>query len=342
MRAIQLVKYGSAETAFQTNIVADPQLQNTDDILIKVHSFGINFADVMARNGLYRAAPALPATLGYEVVGIVEKVNNPLNNNLLGKRVLGLTRFGGYAEYAISSSNGVIEIQDNLSNGQALALATQYCTAFLALEKTSVSKNDFVLIHSASGGVGIALTQLSKLKKCKTIGLTRTASKLSFLKQNGVDYPIETKAGNYHEKILNVLENKRISAIFNSVGGTTFKKDLKILEATGHLVFFGISDRINNKKGILNTIYQMLKIGKIHQAKLILNSQSINGLNLLEIADKKPEQIQNALKELIYLFDNKKINPQAPNEFSCEQLSIAHEGLENAKFIGKVFVNVNK
>ena len=65
------------------------------------------------------------------------------------------------------------------------------------------------------------------------------------------------------------------------------------------MVFFGISDRINSKKGFLNTLFQMIKIGKIHPAKLILNSQSINGLNLLEIADKKPQQIQKALKELI-------------------------------------------
>jgi NADPH2:quinone reductase len=135
MRAIQLVKYGSAETAFQTNIVADPQLQNTEDILIKVHSFGINFADVMARNGLYRAAPALPATLGYEVVGIVEKVNNPLNNNLLGKRVLGLTRFGGYAEYAISSSNGVIEIQDQFIKRPSISVSYSILYSFLSLRK---------------------------------------------------------------------------------------------------------------------------------------------------------------------------------------------------------------
>ena len=180
MKAIQLIKYGDAHTAFQTNEVPIPQLKSSDSVLIKVQAFGINFADVMARKGLYRAAPKLPAILGYDVVGTVERVNSNFNENLIGKRVLAMTRFGGYAEYSMASSKGIIEIQDQVPNGHALALATQYCTAHLAIEKTSLFNNDFVLIHSASGGVGTALTQLAKLK----------IAKLSDLPQQVLKYPI--------------------------------------------------------------------------------------------------------------------------------------------------------
>ena len=342
MKAIHLVRYGHAKTAFKTRTVAVPVMEQQDSVLIKVHGFGINFADVMARNGLYRSAPNLPAILGYEVVGIVEKVKNQKYSYLIGKRVVALTRFGGYAEYAISSINGIAEIKKDLPMGKALALATQYCTALLAMDKTNNLENEHVLIHSASGGVGVALTQLSKLKKCKIIGMTRSASKISFLKKNGVDFPILNEDNNYQKTLSELLNNQKISAIFNSVGGTTFKEDLKLLDSGGHLVFLGISDRINSKKGFLNTLFQMIKIGKIHPAKLILNSQSINGLNLLEIADKKPEQIQKALKELISLLDKNKINPIADNEFGWNDIAEAHDGLEKAKFIGKVFINLNK
>lgn len=342
MKAIQLIKYGDAHTAFQTNEVPIPQLKSSDSVLIKVQAFGINFADVMARKGLYRAAPNLPAILGYEVVGTVERVNSNFNENLIGKRVLAMTRFGGYAEYSVASSKGIIEIQDQLPNGHALALATQYCTAHLAIEKTSLFNNDFVLIHSASGGVGTALTQLAKLKNCQIIGLTTTSSKISYLKKNGVNFPIYHRNNNYTEEVIKLTKNKKINAIFNSVGGHTFKKDLELLDSGGHLVFFGISDRIKSRKGILNTLFQLLKIGKIHPAKLILNSQSINGLNLLEIADKKPEQIQNSLRELITLYMAKKISPVSNNEFNWDQISNAHYGLENSKFVGKVYINVIK
>jgi|TARA_B100001093_G_scaffold197301_1_gene189592 NADPH2:quinone reductase len=342
MKAIQLIKYGDAHTAFQTNEVPIPQLKSSDSVLIKVQAFGINFADVMARKGLYRAAPNLPAILGYEVVGIVERVNSNSNEYLIGKRVLAMTRFGGYAEYSVASCKGIIEIQDQVPIGHALALATQYCTAHIAIEKTSLNNNDFVLIHSASGGVGTALTQLAKLKKCQIIGLTGTSSKKSYLKNNGVDFPIYHENNNYIKKIMDVIKSQKISAIFNSVGGHTFKKDLELLDSDGHLVFFGISNRIKSRKGILNTLFQLLKIGKIHPAKLILNSQSINGLNLLEIADKKPEQIQNSLKELITLYMKNKISPMAENEFNWDQISNAHHGLENSKFVGKVYINVTK
>ena len=164
MKAIQLIKYGSSKDSFEINEIPVPNLKNKDDVLIKVHAFGINFADIMARKGLYKASPPLPAVLGYEVVGIVEKVKDPKNNHLIGKRVLALTRFGGYAQYAVTTALGLIEIPKSVKNGIALALATQYCTALMAVQKTDLEKNDLVLIHSASGGVGTALTQLLKQK----------------------------------------------------------------------------------------------------------------------------------------------------------------------------------
>ena len=115
---------------------------------------------------------------------------------------------------------------------------------------------------------------------------------------------------------------------------------MQLLDNIGTLVFFGISDRTTQKKGLFSTLLQMLKIGKIHPAMLILKSQTIVGLNLLEIADKNPQQLQNALIELITLLDNKIINPVAANEFSWEQISKAHFGMENAQFTGKTFVNI--
>jgi NADPH2:quinone reductase len=340
MKAIQLIKYGSSKDSFKINEIPIPNLINKEDVLVKVHAFGINFADIMARKGLYRASPALPAVLGYEVVGIVEKTKDPKNNHLIGKRVLALTRFGGYAQYTVTTALGLIEIPKSVKNGIALALATQYCTALIAVQKTDLEKNDLVLIHSASGGVGTALTQLLKQKGCKIIGLTRNESKLTYLKSNGVDFPINTTKKEYNLQIQEAFPNQKVNGIFNSVGGKTFKKDMQLLDNNGTLVFFGISDRTNQKKGLFPTLLQMFKIGKIHPAILILKSQSISGLNLLEIADKKPQQLQNALKELINLLETKKINPVAANEFSLEQISEAHSGMENAKFTGKTYINI--
>ena len=113
------------------------------------------------------------------------------------------------------------------------------------------------------------------------------------------------------------------------------------LDTTGEIVFFGISDRTNQKKGLLFTLFQLLKIGKIHPAKLLLNSQSIHGLNLLAIGDKNPEQITYALEKLISLVKEKKIMPHAKHGFDWDKIALAHHGIENGDFTGKVFIKVN-
>lgn len=337
MKAIHLVSYGSAKQAFKEANVDIPILIDNEDVLIKVHAFGLNFADIMARKGLYRATPPLPAILGYEVIGEVIKVHDQSHDYLVGKRVLSLTRFGGYAEYVKSNISTIKEVPSIISDGQALALATQYCTAFLALEScSSLKKSDTILIHSASGGVGTAITQLAKLKELKVIGLTRSQNKVEYLKSNGVDIPIVTTNEDYFSKI----KPEKIQASFNSVGGDTFKKDIQLLDIGGQIVFFGISDRTNQKKGLFFTLLQLFKIGKIHPAKLLLNSQSIQGLNLLALGDKNPQQLNNALEELISLMLENKIKPKANHEFNFNEIVDAHQGVEEGKFIGKVFVKV--
>ena len=340
MKAIQVVKYGDASTSFQIANIEEPTLTNSHDVLIKVDSSGINFADVMARRGLYRAAPPLPAVLGYEVVGEVVKVKDPINNNFLGKRVLAMTRFGGYAELAVSTIMGLQEIPKELDNGAALALATQYCTAHYALNvQMNLFQGDTVLIHAASGGVGTALTQLAKLKGCRVIGLTRSEKKVSYLNKMGVDFPIVTSNKDYVLEVQRQIGIKKVDAIFNPVGGKTVKKDISLLNSGGKLVFFGISDRMKKRKGSLNTIFQLLKIGKIHPAMLLLNSHSLIGVNLLKIAEDKPEIISRSLKELINLVVNGEITPVADHSFNYSDIAQAHSGLEKGMFTGKSFIN---
>jgi len=343
MKAIQLIKYGEASTSFKIATVPEPELTNNEDVLIQVEASGINFADVMARKGLYRAAPPLPAVLGYEVVGVVIKVKDPANEHYIGKKVLAMTRFGGYAEFALSTIKGIQEIPKELNNGAALALATQYCTAYFALNvEMNLMKGDTVLIHAASGGVGTALTQLAKLKGCKVIGLTRSKNKLDYLTKNGVDICIVTSSEDYVNEVETKIGNKKVDAIFNPIGGKTVKKDLSLLSSGGKLVFFGISERLKKPKGIINTFFQLLKIGKVHPAILLLNSQSIIGVNLLKIAEDKPNVIDLILKELIELASENKINPNAKHGYSYKEIHSAHDGLEKGNFTGKSFINWEK
>ena len=343
MKAFQLVKYGApSSSVFKEVDVEKPTLSKDNELLVKVHAFGLNYADVMARKGLYKAAPPLPCVLGYEVIGEIVSVKNTKNKKWIGKRVLAMTRFGGYAEYAKTVINGIVEIPKEISNGAALALATQYCTAYFALcHEIKLYPGETVLIHAASGGVGTALTQLAKWKGCKVIGLTRSAKKVDYLTKNGVDLPIVTTETDYKSEVNNYPEYNKVSAAFNAVGGTTVKKDLSILDINGKLVFYGISDRSKKRKGMFFTLFQFFKIGKFHPVFLLMKSQGVIGLNLLSIADQKPEKLQYVLKELVKLAKQKYITPVADYKFDWKNLPEAHDGFEKGKFTGKIYIQLD-
>ena len=131
MKAIALVKTGDASSAFKVIEIVKPQPKE-GEVLIKVAAFGLNFADVMARRGMYKEAPPLPAVLGYDVAGTVEAVGENVTAIKIGDRVTAMTRFGGYAEYAVTNASAAAVIPASIDNATATALTTQYCTAYYA------------------------------------------------------------------------------------------------------------------------------------------------------------------------------------------------------------------
>src|SRR5258706_15854698 len=120
MKAIFLIHKGAPEKAFQVREVQVPQA-GEGQVLIKVEGFGLNFADIVAREGMYREAPPMPCVLGYDVVGRVEEVGSKVSNLKQGDRVVAMTRFGGYAEYAITDSRAAVKIPDTLNVAEASA-----------------------------------------------------------------------------------------------------------------------------------------------------------------------------------------------------------------------------
>ena len=217
MKGATLVRKGDALKAFEIREHKEPVLREID-VLIEVEAFGLNFADVMARNGLYKAAPPMPSLLGYDVVGKVVKSGSDQGSYLIGKRVVAMTRFGGYAELAATDHRACAVIPEDMDPAKAAALATQYCTAYhAAYECVSLFEGDKVLIHAAAGGVGTALTQLAKLKGCEVFGITSSDKKVDYLKSNGVDHPIVLSKGDYVDQIRAIAGND-IMVAFNSVG----------------------------------------------------------------------------------------------------------------------------
>ena len=337
MNAAYLIKYGNAENAFKIREADKPQ-QNPNQVLIKVEAFGLNFADVMARLGLYKAAPPLPAILGYDVVGKIEAIGANVNHVKLGDRVIALTKFGGYAEYALADKEVVYKIPNSFSAGVAVALATQYSTAyFLSHHMANLQENDTVLIHAAAGGVGTALVQMALHKKCIVFGTCGSEEKVAYLKNNGVYYPINYRKNDFEDVVRKVIEKKGLDAVFDPVGGKSVKKDFRLLGAGGRVFSFGVSS-MNQTKTIFGKLRVLWQFGLYHPLQFLSGSKGIVGINMLKVAEENPEKIAKVMQEVIRLTEEGILTPHIGGEYQVKQLAEAHSFLESRKSMGKIVV----
>ncbi len=336
MKNITLVKHGKAENAFEQRDAAMP-VPGENQVLIRVEAFGLNYADVMARFGLYQEAPPLPSVLGYEVVGHVESKGNTVKGLQAGQRVVAFTRFGGYSQYAVADAVAVTPIPDTMDVGVAAALATQYCTAFYASEiMANVQHGEHVMIQAAAGGVGIALIQLAKRKNCTVYGTASAADKLDFLRSIGVDHPINYKTQDFYE-VVKKLRPEGVDVAFDSVGGTSFKKGRKLLAHGGRILSYGAAESMNgaNKFSLIKTAFSF---GWVHPVPLMMQSKAVMGLNMLRIAESKPDVLQHCLKSVVALATVGELKPHVGGVFTADKISEAHSFLESRKSIGKVVV----
>ncbi len=337
MKAIVLIKKGIPSIAFELREVPKPK-PSASQVLIQVEAFGLNFADVMARRGLYEDAPKMPGILGYDVVGTIAELGENVSNLKIGQRVLALTRFGGYAEFVTTESQAVVPISQDMPVGIAVALATQYITAyFCAEEMVQLNKGDHVLIHAAAGGVGTALVQIVKNKGCIIYG-TASNSKLKHIKEQGVDFPIDYQSNDFTKTVAKITGKRGVDVIFDSIGGYSVRKGYSLLGFGGRIVCYGASDLVAAKGNIFKLLRTVVGFGLFSPINLLNHSKSILSVNMLYIGDHHPTMIQKCLQAVVDLYNKQLIKPIIGGEFSVNDIALAHELLENRKTIGKIVI----
>ena len=337
MKAFYLIQNGDADKAFE---LRDLKLPNPaeDEVLIKTESFGLNYADVMARLGLYRECPPLPTVIGYEAVGRVEKIGAAIKNIKVGERVLAFSRFGGYASHLLTPELAVIPIGDSVLASKALALSVQYSTAWYALEEClNLHPGDHVLIHAAAGGVGTALIQMAKRRGCLIAG-TASSHKLNYLKTQGVDLPIDYRNEDFEKVLVEAGWKKKLDAIFDPVGGISVRKGINLLNSGGKIVVYGGSS-MSASKSPFHKFRVAAGFGIWSPIILMMRSISIIGLNMLRIAEDKPALLQHCMKEVFRLYQDGVFDPEIGGEYTADQLSEAHEFLQSRQSIGKIVVH---
>ena len=336
MKAVFLVKNGAAATAFEIREVAVPT-PNAGQVLINTTAFGLNFADVMARNGMYKDAPPLPCVLGYDVAGTVTATGAGVTNVAVGDRVTAMTRFGGYAEYVLTDMHGVAKIPAGMDAGTATALATQFCTAyFAAAEMVNLFPGNDVLVQSGAGGVGTALIQYAQYKGCRIFSTAGSEEKLRHLATMGVHHPINYTTSDFEEEIKKITAGKGVDVVFDAVGGSSVRKGFRSLASAGRIVCYGAADM--SDKNIFGKIKAGLGFGIYHPVMFMMPSKGMIGINMLRIADDHPKTLQRCLEAVIRLVEEGVFTPAPAKIFPVAQIAAAHEFLEKRKSMGKVAV----
>src|SRR5437764_9082304 len=258
MRAVVIPKHGGPEV-LEVQERPDPPV-GAGEVRIAVKASGINFADTMARTGLYPDAPKLPSVVGYEVAGEVESVGDGVSDFKAGDRVLAGTRFGGYAELVTVRGAMVYPLPKGLSFEQGAAFPVNYSTAEAGLRVMGgLTEGERVLIHAAAGGVGIAATQIAKLHKAEIFG-TASASKHEAIAAQGVDHPIDYRNKDFAEEVMRLTGGEGVDVIMDAIGPTSFRKDYGILRPGGRLIMYGAAElQTGDTRNLAKVLPKVLK-----------------------------------------------------------------------------------
>ncbi len=335
MKAIVLTRTGAADKAFEIREFPMPSA-GENEVLIKVSYSGLNFADVMARKGMYKEAPPMPSVLGYDVSGIIESVGKNVTNLKPGDAVFAFTRFGGYAEYVVCNAMAAAKIPARIDLSVASTLATHYSTAwFCAAEMVNLHEGDTVLIHAAAGGVGTALTQYALHKKCIVFATAGSDEKIKMLEKAGVQVAINYHKEKFEEVINEKTKGKGVNAIFDAIGGRSVKLGIQSLSAGGRIVCYGASEMTssNSKFHYLKT---GLAFGFYNPGLLTMAAKSIIGINMLRISDERPELMKRSMDEVCKLTEQGVFKPVLGKVFPVSEIAAAHVFLESRASVGKV------
>jgi len=307
-----------------------------DEVVIRVRAAGLNFADILARQGLYPDGPPKPCVMGYEVSGVVDSVGKDVNHSFVGKSVVAMTRFGGQSEMIAVKATQMFEKPEKLTFEQAAAIPVNYLTAYaLLVVMGSLHEGESVLIHNAGGGVGLAALDIAKKIGAVTYG-TASQGKHKFLTERGLDHPIDYRNQDWQPQLMQLTNGRGVDLIMDPIGGAHWKKSYNALRHTGRLGMFGVSTAsANGISGKLKMLKAVVQMPRFHPLGLLNKNRGVFGLNLGHMWHE-PEKVALWMRDILRGVDEEWINPHVDQAFSFDDVGKAHRRLEERKNIGKV------
>jgi synaptic vesicle membrane protein VAT-1 len=335
MRAIWITRHGGPEV-LEVREGPDPT-PKAGEVRVRVKAAGLNFAEVMARMGLYPAAPKPPCVVGYEASGVVDALGEGVTGIAVGTRVLAMTHFGAHADVITMPAAQAVVMPDAMTFEEGAALPVNYLTAYHMLFRVAhVRPRERVLIHMAAGGVGLAVLQLCRtVPGVETFG-TASASKHAVLTENGCTHAIDYRSVDYVAEVRRLTGGKGVDIVLDALGGKDWKKGYDLLRPVGRLVAFGFANMASGEKRSLFTmIRQALGVPLFTPLGMMDKNRTVAGVNMGGFWDEQ-EILLEELTDVVRLYREGTIKPHVGETFPFERVADAHRALGERRNVGKV------
>ncbi|KAM6990550.1 quinone oxidoreductase-like [Tautogolabrus adspersus] len=322
MRAIRVSEFGAPSVLKLCSDVTVPQ-PGLRQVLIRVQACGVNPVETYVRSGTYPRKPALPYTPGSDVAGVVETVGEGVSALKAGDRVFTTaTESGGYAEYAVAADHCVHKLPDALDFTQGAAIGIPYFTAYRALLYIAEPKaGETVLVHGASGGVGVAACQLSRSLGFTVLGTAGTPEGMKVVLNNGAHLAFNHREEGYTDKIMEATEGRGIDVIVEMLANVNLSKDLQMLAHGGRVTIIGSRGPV-----------------EINPRDTMLKESSITGVALVYAT---PEEMKECAALLYAGMEAGWLNPVVGSKYPLDKAAQAHHDIiESPGAAGKMVLMI--
>lgn len=336
MRQVWITRRGGPEV-LQVREAPDPR-PGEGEVRIRVAAAGINFADLLARMGLYPDAPPLPTVVGYEVAGTVDAVGAGVRGFREGDRVGSLTRFGGYADVVCVPAAQAFPISPALSFEKAAAIPVNYLTAWLMLVHLGcVRAGDRVLVHAVAGGVGQAAVQICRWRGAEVVG-TASASKHARLREMGVAHCIDYRTRDFEAEVRRLYGRRGVDIALDAVGGASFRKSYRCLGPLGRLYLFGVSSLApGRRRSVVAAVRGLASMPRFSPIPMMNGNRGVHGVNLGHLWHRV-DLLREMMGEIVALVQDGTFDPVVDRVFPLDRAGEAHARLQDRQNFGKVLL----
>ena len=314
---------GVDKLAYETVTIPEAK---ADEVLVKVHAFGINRPDILQRQGLYPMPPGVTQVPGLEVAGEVVAVGAEVTQFKLGDKVCGLTNGGGYAEYCVVPQSQTLHIPENVSFVEAAAIPETFFTVWANVFQMGKAKaGEVVLVHGGTSGIGTTALMLCKALDIKTFATVGSDEKVQAI-ANLTD-AINYKTQDFEHEIIEKTDNAGVDVILDMVGAPYLEKNLNLLRRDGRLVYIAFLGGAKAKE---------VKLGQIMMKRLTITGSTMRARNTAE----KAEIAQGLQDHVAPLWAKGECLPMIYQTFEFDQIQAAHACMDTGEHVGKVVVTI--